>query len=95
MANIFIDCGGNFGQSIERFKRSNYYFNDFIIHSFEPNPVVKSKSFNLQNVIYHNEAIWVRDGEVDFYLDMLKVSDSNKSQIRERVKLAINEKSQT
>ena len=36
--NVFIDCGGHKGQSIEKFKRSKQYRDSkFEIFSFEPN----------------------------------------------------------
>jgi len=69
MSNIFIDCGGNLGQSIDRFKRSEYYKQDFCIHSFEPNPSLRDKYLNRDDISFHPQAIWVLDGEISFYLD--------------------------
>lgn len=69
MNKIFIDCGGHIGESILRFKRSSEYDESFIIHSFEPVPHLAKYYKHWRNIFYHNKAIWVKDGEIKFYID--------------------------
>jgi FkbM family methyltransferase len=69
---IIFDCGANIGLSILYFKRQ---FPNATILAFEPdsqNFKILSrniKSFNLQNVELHNEAIWIEDTYLNFSND--------------------------
>jgi FkbM family methyltransferase len=65
---VFLDCGGNDGCSVRKFLRCFPDSDQYIIHSFEPNPVFKDCYSGFRNVIFHEEAVWVEDGEAAFYL---------------------------
>lgn len=64
----FLDCGGNDACSIRRFKQLFDDADEYVIHSFEPNPIFKNCYRGLQNVIFHEEAVWIEDGEARLYL---------------------------
>ncbi len=67
MKKIFIDLGGNKGQSIKLFLERYPNAKDFEIHTFEPNPILWDilKEFP---AILHKEVAWIYDGEIDFYV---------------------------
>ena len=69
--NVFIDCGGHKGQSIEKFKRSKQYRDSkFEIFSFEPNfDLIQNYAKNNPEVHIHSKAVWVKDEKINFYLD--------------------------
>ena len=66
--NVFLDCGANDGCSVHRFRQIMPDWRSYVIHSFEPNPVMRSHFPHFENVVFHQEAVWVRDGEAPFYL---------------------------
>lgn len=68
MKNIFLDCGGNIGQSIDLFKESPMYSPDFIIYSFEPAPMLSKKYRNRTDIIFSDKAVWINDSIMDFYI---------------------------
>ena len=70
MKKVFLDCGGNVGQSVIRFMSSKIYDPSFIIHSFEPIEVLAKKYMNMKGIVYHKEAVWTFDGEIKFFLDI-------------------------
>jgi len=71
--SVYIDAGGHGGQSIERFKKMSSGIPNTKIYSFECHPrcYEKLKTFATDDIIVSNKAIWIEDGEIDFYLDML------------------------
>ena len=68
MKKVFLDCGGNYGQSIDRFKRTSLYSPDFIIYSFEPNPITNVAYKNRQDIIFSDKAVWINDSTINFYI---------------------------
>lgn len=68
---VFIDAGANLGQSIENFIKNWDNWREFDIHSFEANPRLVShfdKYKEVDNIHFYNKAVWITDGEVEFYL---------------------------
>ena len=61
MRKVFIDCGGHRGQSIG-WAKAYTDCNEF--HSFEPN----SELWRNFDTNLHKEAVWIYDGEVDFFV---------------------------
>ena len=59
----FIDGGGNKGQST---KAAIKMFPEHFIHVFECSPGFE-KFFEHYPVLFHNDAIWIRGGFIDFY----------------------------
>ncbi len=74
--SVYIDAGGHGGQSIERFKKMMGAIPSARIYSFECHPrcYKKLKSYASDNIIVSNKAVWIEDGEIDFYLDMLDLT---------------------
>jgi FkbM family methyltransferase len=76
MNKIFIDAGANIGQSIEVFCNKWKDYNEYKIHSFEPNSkfnesiLSTARKFNLLNFNLHNEAIYTKNTKTTFYLDL-------------------------
>lgn len=83
---IFIDCGGNVGQSINRFKKSKLYANnkDFKMHSFEPLSHLSKYYENDKLVEFHKEAIWIYDGETTFYIDKKNEKAQGSTLVKEK-----------
>jgi len=75
MRKIFIDCGGHIGESIKLFKKSKEYTKDFIVYSFEPVSYLSEKYRKCKDIIFLDQAIWIYDGKIDFYL--AEQSDGN------------------
>lgn len=69
--NVWIDLGSHFGAITRKFMASKLYSPDFIMHAFEPNPVISRITFFSypQNVIVHREAAWICDGEIELYIN--------------------------
>lgn len=67
-----IDCGGWRGTSVallrKRFKHH--------IYTFEPNPRFKNK-YNFENHTLIRKAVWIYDGEIDFYLNTIDGTGSS------------------
>jgi len=70
--NIFIDCGGNVGQSLKRFIASPLYKDDFELFTFEPVIGIEKYCGNIKNLTIFKKAVWIYDGEIDFCLDKAK-----------------------
>jgi len=68
MKRIFLDCGGNRGQSINFFKTTPLYSEDFIIYSFEPVPMFNEKYKNREDIIFFDKAVWIDNSDMDFYI---------------------------
>jgi len=68
MRNIFLDCGGNIGQSIDRFKNSSLYAPDYIIYSFEPVPHLSKHYRDRKDIIFSDKAIWTNDSTLNFFI---------------------------
>jgi FkbM family methyltransferase len=68
MKKIFLDCGGNIGQSIDNFKNSAMYSPDFIMYSFEPNPIVNAKYRNRKDITFLDRAVWINDSMINLYI---------------------------
>ena len=75
MRKVFIDCGGHVGESIQLFKRSKRYDSSYEIYSFEPVEQLAKKYKHLDGIVYSDKAVWIYDGEIDFYL--AAISDGN------------------
>lgn len=74
MKNIFIDCGAHLGQTIDCFKLSNAYKNNkWDIYSFEAiNDLSKIISKKHPDINVINKAIWINDGNINFYQTKIK-----------------------
>lgn len=68
MRKIFLDCGGNIGQSIDFFKKSSLYSSDFTIYSFEPLSKCNKKYRDRKDIVFSDKAVWINDTEMDFYI---------------------------
>lgn len=64
---IFIDCGFYAGTSKEHFKLTPEYSSDFIYYGFDPMMNVEATKKRHPDVILDNKAVWISDGEIEFY----------------------------
>ncbi len=62
---MIIDCGGHKADSIDKLRQM--YGNDFV-HVFEPFPSCDKYYEDFKNIQLHKKAVWIYDGEVDFYM---------------------------
>lgn len=67
MRKIFIDCGGHKATSVEFFRRVYPDAEQYQIYSFEANENFNRYFDKFKDVIYHNVAVWIADGEIPFY----------------------------
>ena len=66
MRKVFIDCGAHKGQSVRYFRENFKDAREYEVHSFEPNTDLHDL-LRLQKSKIHKEAVWIEDGEIDFY----------------------------
>lgn len=66
MQKYLIDCGAHEGKAIKSFRSKFSDAGEYIIHAFEPNPFA-AKNYG-EGVVVHDEAVWINDGEIDFYI---------------------------
>jgi len=85
MKKIFIDCGGHGGESIRRFRKVDKHQGDFEIYSFEPVEYVAKAYRDTLGINYSNKAIWIFDGEIDFYINKTYKSTRGNSLIKEKI----------
>jgi FkbM family methyltransferase len=84
MRKIFIDCGGHIGESIERFKKSSEYSDDFLIYSFEPVPHLYEHYSHWDDITFYDKAVWIEDGEIAFFVDKTHSKASGSTLIGEK-----------
>ena len=65
---IYIDCGFYQGTSLEHFKRTPEYTNDFIYYGFDPMMNLEKSRAKFSTVNLDNKALWTNDGEITFYV---------------------------
>jgi len=92
MNKIFLDCGGNKGQSIIRFKKSKEYSNDFKLYSFEPVPFLAKKYSDMSGVNVLMNAVWIYDGEVAFYFNKKSSRPEGSTLMKSKVHKKIEKK---
>jgi FkbM family methyltransferase len=63
---IFIDLGFHFGQGLKKFNKKLAFDKNWIIHVFEPNPLLHPlkglEHLNDLNIIVHKKAAWTKNG---------------------------------
>ena len=67
MRKVFIDIGAYNGDSIVAFHKKINDSLDYEIHAFEANPELWHHFDNI-NVTLHKKAVWIEDGEIDFFI---------------------------
>lgn len=67
MRKVFIDGGANNGSSINLFREKLDPKGEFEIFSFEPNPKF-AKNLSKKGVNFSNKALWIYDGETNFFI---------------------------
>ena len=69
MKKIFIDCGAHTGNNIRNFKRLFPDHAEYELHCFEPNPRLRARFERIDaSIIFHENAVWDKNTELDFYL---------------------------
>jgi FkbM family methyltransferase len=84
MRKVFLDCGGHIGESIQRFKKSKEYSDDFLIFSFEPVPHLYNRYRHWDGIEFFDYAVWVKDGYVDFFVDKTHNKASGSTMLKEK-----------
>ena len=70
MKKVFIDIGGHFGESVEKFYNEVPDAEEWIIYSFEPLTFEKliENTSKYSNVTVIPAAAWIEEGELDIYI---------------------------
>lgn len=76
MQKIFLDCGGNVGQSITWFKKTQDYSQNVKIFSFEPVPYLANQIQQTPDVTLIRKAVWIENGTIDFFFGRKKYPQS-------------------
>ena len=84
MRKVFLDCGGHIGESIMRFKKSKDYEKDYLIYSFEPVPHLYKRYSHWEDVTFFDFAVWIEDGEIEFFIDKTHNSASGSTMMKEK-----------
>lgn len=66
---IFIDGGGHIGSSVRKFRSEIDLNTQYEIFTFEPNPDFANEYSTFQKHCLMPNAVWIDDGEMDFFLD--------------------------
>jgi len=66
MRKIFIDCGFYVGLASSLFKKTDEYDDEFEFYAFEPT-ISEALIEKYSNITFSNKAVWICDGEIDFY----------------------------
>jgi FkbM family methyltransferase len=74
---VFIDCGFYCGSALFNFKSTPEYTDDFIYYGFDPVMNMERMKKIHPNVILDNKALWINDGEIDFYTSNRKGGKAN------------------
>lgn len=67
--NVFLDCGGNNGSSVRKFRREFDSSLRFDIYTFEPNRAYESDYASFDRHTLIQSAVSDADGTAEFYLD--------------------------
>ena len=88
MSNIYLDCGGHFGEGLELDINKYNMDNTWIIYSFEPNvdsfKMLTNNDRIRINVNFINKAVWIHDGVIQFHAEYppdTEISDGQGSSI--------------
>jgi len=84
MRKVYIDCGAHKGNTIKKFVLSKYYSSDFEIFAFEPNPHSKVHKRYGKNETVYQKAVWIRNGEIPFYITKEKRGSQAGTLIKEK-----------
>ena len=76
--NIFLDCGGWIGSSIDRFKQMPEYRGEWKLYSFEPNPRFFKHYEKHPDVTLIKSACWDHDGMLDFVLNRKRAGQAGR-----------------
>lgn len=94
MANIYIDCGTHLGEGLKKHIHEFSMDESWRIHTFEANPftyqlfqeIIASGHLPQQyewarwgNIVYHNKAVWVENGVIDFYCSTTNIEEVRKN----------------
>lgn len=78
--NIYLDCGGHYGEGLREFIQKYNINDDWVIEAFEPNPECnfshKVSDIKLKNLIVHEKAVWIFNGEIMFSQENHRLSKS-------------------
>ena len=76
---VYLDCGGHFGEGLEKYISMYGMNSEWTIFSFEPNTssfdkLIKNKEIVL-DVFFENKAVWIEDGTIPFHAEFPPETD--------------------
>jgi FkbM family methyltransferase len=85
MRKIFLDCGFYAGSGFRMFAKTKEYDSDFVFYAFEPAWQIRpDKKIKVENnkivsnkVIFSDRAVWIEDGEINFYTSSRRGGKAN------------------
>jgi FkbM family methyltransferase len=77
MPKYFLDGGAHDGCSIRLFRTVISNSDEYVIHSFEPNPEFRDQLSRIPGVIFHQAAIWIEDCEAPFFMSRAAMRDGS------------------
>lgn len=72
---VFVDCGSNIGESINKFLKYFDHKNNYFIYAFEPNKKLTNK-YKFKNIEILNKIVWVKNGVLNFSIGK-KINSTN------------------
>ncbi len=79
--HVFLDGGARHGKAIKKFKECSFYGEQpWEVIAFEANPFITHRIAKADDVVLFNQALWVEDGLLDFYLAKSTASSSVKKE---------------
>jgi FkbM family methyltransferase len=84
MNKIFIDAGANDGCSVKKFRQIIDKNNQFMIYSFEVDPIFSACFDNIKNHMFINKAVWIKNGKQKFYRSSAILKDGG-TLIKEKI----------
>jgi len=73
----YIDCGSHNGTTVKFFREVHDKDCEYHIYSFEPLPVFAECLNGVEKNTFYNKAVWIYDGEIDFYLSRIEIRDGS------------------
>lgn len=77
--NVYLDCGGHYGEGLQEFIVKYKMDKNWIIETFEPNPAcdyINRLSSMKLNITAHQKAVWIYDGTIQFSQENVDKSNS-------------------
>ena len=71
---IIVNCGGHRAEYVRKLRSELDPYDDYFVHTFEPNPVYAKGYEKLGRHKLHTKAVWTYDGKIRFYFQENEMS---------------------